>query len=109
MEKRHFSTPLSLNSQKSISVPLVCLSDRGSCNREVTDWAVNVHQSSPASGKERHLLRLERTVMLPVLVPRLEDQLTPGEVLTSLAIGAVIHCGRECTDTPIIGQYFQIS
>lgn len=102
MEKRRFSTLLSLNSQKSISVLLVCLSHGGPCNREVIDWAVNVPQSPPASGKERHLLRLERAVMHPILVARLEDQLTAVEVLTSLAIGAVAHCGRDCTDTPAI-------
>lgn len=70
----------------------------------MTDWAVNVHQSSPASGKERHLLRLERAVMLSVLVPSLEDQLATVEVPPSLATGAVVHCVRDCTDTPAISH-----
>lgn len=64
----------------------------------MTDWAVNVHQSFPAPG--RHLFRLERAVMHPVLVARMEDQLTGVELHRSLAIGAVVHWGRDCTETP---------
>lgn len=70
----------------------------------MTDWAVNVPQPSPASGRERHLLRLEGAVMHPVFVPRLEGQLTAAEVFTSPARGAVVHCGRDCTGTPAVSH-----
>lgn len=35
---------------------------------------------------------------------QLEDQLATAEVPTSLATGAVVHCGRDCADTPAISH-----